>query len=100
LIGAAKSGKTTVAENMLFEGKMINRKGSVDDKNTVSDYRPIEIERQISVQTSLMHTLHEDKKINILDAPGFSDFSGDIRSSVCMADTAVCVVNGQSAVEA
>lgn len=100
LIGAAKSGKTTLAENMLFEGKMINRKGSVDDKNTVSDYRPIETERQISVQASLMHTLYEGKKINILDAPGFSDFSGDIRSSVCVADTAVCLVNGQSAVEA
>ncbi|MBU2466255.1 MAG: hypothetical protein KJ615_07900, partial [Bacteroidetes bacterium] len=49
LIGAAKSGKTTLAENLLFEGKAINRKGSVDDKNTVSDYRQIELDRQISV---------------------------------------------------
>jgi elongation factor G len=100
LIGAAKSGKTTLAENMLFEGKMINRKGTVDDKNTVSDYRPIETERQISVQTTLLHTLHEGKKINILDAPGFSDFSGDILSSVNVADTAIFTVNGQSGVEA
>lgn len=61
LIGAAKSGKTTLAENMLFEGKMINRKGLVDDKNTVSDYRPIELERQISVQTSLLHSIFEGK---------------------------------------
>ncbi|MDO8898568.1 MAG: elongation factor G [Bacteroidales bacterium] len=100
LIGAAKSGKTTLAENMLFEGKMINRKGTVDDKNTVSDYRPIETERQISVQTTLLHTLHEGKKINILDAPGFSDFSGDILASVNVADTAIFTVNGQSGVEA
>lgn len=100
LIGAAKSGKTTLAENMLFEGKMINRKGLVDDKNTVSDYRPIELERQISVQTSLLHSIFEGKKINILDTPGFSDFSGDIRAAVSVADTAICLINGQSGVEA
>lgn len=100
LIGAAKSGKTTLAENMLFEGKVINRKGSVDDKNTVSDYRQIEMDRQISVNASLLHTLHEGKKINILDAPGFSDYTGDILSSVSVADTAIFTVNGQNGVEA
>lgn len=100
LIGAAKSGKTTLAENMLFEGKVINRKGTVDDKNTVSDYRPIETERQISVNLSLMHTLHEGKKINILDAPGFSDYTGDILAAVSVADTAIFTVNGQNGVEA
>jgi elongation factor G len=100
LIGAAKSGKTTLAESMLFEGKVINRKGSVDDKNTVSDYRPIELERQISVQSTLLHTLHEDKKINIIDAPGFSDFTGDILSAVTVADVALLTVNTQAGSEA
>lgn len=100
LIGAAKSGKTTLAESMLFEGKMINRKGSVDDRNSVSDYRPIEIERQISVHSTLMHTLHEGKKINIIDAPGFSDFTGDILSAVNVADVAVFNINTQAGVEA
>ncbi|MDP3463632.1 MAG: elongation factor G [Bacteroidales bacterium] len=100
LIGAAKSGKTTLSECMLFEGKVINRKGSVDDKNTVSDYRQIETDRQISVQTSLLHTLWEGHKINILDTPGFSDFTGDILSSVSVADTAIFTVNGQAGVEA
>lgn len=100
LIGAAKSGKTTLAENMLFEGKVINRKGTVDDKNTVSDYRQIETERQISVNTSLLYTLHEGKKINILDAPGFSDYTGDILAAVSVADTAIFTVNGQNGVEA
>jgi elongation factor G len=100
LIGAAKSGKTTLAESMLFEGKVINRKGSVDDKNTVSDYRPIELERQISVHSTLLHTLHEDKKINIIDAPGFSDFTGDILSAVTVADVALFTVNTQAGVEA
>ena len=100
LIGAAKSGKTTLAENMLFEGKLINRKGSTEEKNTVSDYRPIEMERQISVNASMMYTIYNDKKINILDTPGFSDFSGDIVSCLTAADIAVCTVNAQSGVEA
>lgn len=100
LIGAAKSGKTTLSEGMLFEGKMITRKGSVDDKNTVSDYRQIEIDRHISVTASLMHTIYNDKKINILDTPGFSDFTGDIVSCTSVADTAIFTVNGQAGVEA
>ena len=100
LIGAAKSGKTILAENMLFEGKLINRKGSTEEKNTVSDYRPIEMERQISVNASMMYTIYNDKKINILDTPGFSDFSGDIVSCLTAADIAVCTVNAQSGVEA
>lgn len=100
IIGAAKSGKTTLGENMLFEGKIINRKGTVEDKNTVSDYRQIELDRQISVHPTLMYTIFEDKKINILDAPGFSDFSGDILACTSAADVAVFIVNSQAGVEA
>ena len=100
LIGAAKSGKTTLAENMLFEGKVINRKGSTEEKNTVSDYRQIEMDRQISVHATMMNTVINDRKINILDAPGFSDFSGDIVSCLSAADTAVLTVNAQAGVEA
>ncbi len=100
LIGGAKSGKTTIAESMLFEGKMINRKGSVDDKNTVSDYKPIELERQNSVHSALLHTIYDGKKINIIDAPGFSDFVGETIAALSVADTAVLAVNGQSGVEA
>ncbi|RLD90972.1 MAG: elongation factor G [Bacteroidetes bacterium] len=100
LIGGAKSGKTTIAESMLFEGKMINRRGSIDDKNTVSDYKPIELERQNSVHSSLLHTTYDGKKINIIDAPGFSDFVGETIAALSVADTAVLVVNGQSGVEA
>ncbi len=100
LIGAAKSGKTTLGENMLFEGKMINRKGSTDEKNTVSDYRQIEMDRQISVNASMLYTIINDKKINILDTPGFSDFSGDIVSCLTAVDTAIFTVNAQAGVEA
>ena len=100
LIGGAKSGKTTIAEAMVFEGKMISRRGSVDDKNTVSDYRAIELDRQHSVHSSLLFTKYNNKKINIIDVPGFSDFVGDTAAALNVCDTALFVINGQSGVEA
>ncbi|MBL7137717.1 MAG: elongation factor G [Bacteroidales bacterium] len=99
LIGGAKSGKTTLAEAMLFEGGVINRRGSVDDKNTVSDYRPIELERQNSVSASILYTLYDDKKINIIDTPGFDDFIGEVISALRVTDTALMLVNAQNGVE-
>lgn len=99
LIGGAKSGKTTLAEAMLFEGGVITRRGTVEDKNTVSDYRPIEIERQNSVSASILYTLFDNKKINIIDTPGFDDFCGEVISALHVADTAVMLVNGQNGVE-
>jgi len=99
LIGGAKSGKTTLTEAMLFEGGVISRRGTVEDKNTVSDYRPIELERQNSVSSSILYTLCENKKINIIDTPGFDDFCGEVISSLRVADTALMVINGQNGVE-
>ncbi|MBI9035939.1 MAG: elongation factor G [Bacteroidales bacterium] len=95
LIGGAKSGKTTMAEGMLFEGGVISRKGCVEDKNTVSDYRDIEIEKQNSVHSTLMHTVFDGKKINIIDTPGKIAYSGDTISALHVADTALLVVNSQ-----
>ena len=99
LIGGAKSGKTTLGEAMLFEGGVISRKGSVEDKNSVSDYRPIELERQNSVVASILYTLCDNKKINIIDTPGFDDFIGEVVSALKVADTALMVVNAQNGVE-
>jgi len=99
LIGGAKSGKTTLAEAMIFEGGVINRRGSVDDKNTISDYRPIELERQNSVSASILYTLYDNKKINIIDTPGFDDFIGEVISPLRVCDTALMVVNAQNGVE-
>lgn len=100
LIGGAKSGKTTMAESMLFEGKMISRKGTVEDHNTASDYRPIEIERQHSVHSSLLYTIYNDNKINIIDTPGFSDYVGETIAALRVSGTAILMVNGQAGVEA
>ena len=99
LVGGAKSGKTTLAEDMLFEGGVINRRGSVDDKNSVSDYRPIEIERQNSIFSTVLYTEFNGKKINIIDTPGFDDFVGEVAASLKVVDTAVILVNAQNRVE-
>jgi len=99
LIGGAKTGKTTLAEAMLFEGGVIKRRGSIVDKNTVSDYREIEIERQNSVSSTVLYAEYADKKINFIDAPGFDDFTGEVIAALKVVDTAVMVVNAQNGVE-
>jgi elongation factor G len=99
LIGGAKAGKTTLAECMLFEGGVISRRGTIDDKNTVSDYREIELERLNSVFSTVMYSECAGKKINIIDTPGFDDFIGEVVSALTVADTALMVVNAQNGVE-
>jgi elongation factor G len=99
LIGGAKSGKTTLGEAMIFEGGVVTRRGSVEDKNTVSDYRPIELERQNSVVSSVLYSLYDNKKINIIDTPGFDDFIGEVISALKVADTALMVINSVNGVE-
>ncbi len=99
LVGGTKSGKTTIAEAMLFEGGVINRRGSVDEKNSVSDYREIELERQASVFSTVLYSEFNGKKINILDAPGFDDYIGEVIASLKVADTAAMVINAQNGVE-
>ncbi|MFA8450557.1 MAG: elongation factor G [Bacteroidales bacterium] len=94
LVGGGKSGKTTLAEAMALEGKVITRRGTVEDKNTISDYRDIEHDRQNSVVSSLLYSEFEGKKVNIIDTPGFADFVGEVASSLHVVNTAVMVVNG------
>ncbi len=99
LLGSAKSGKTTLAETMLFEAGLINRRGTVEAKNTVSDYHEIEHERGNSVFATAMHTEWRDYKINIIDTPGLDDFLGEIVSSLRVADTSLMLINAQHGVE-
>ncbi len=99
LLGGAKTGKTTLAETMLFEAGLINRRGTVEGKNTVSDFHEIEHERGNSVYATPLHTEWRGYKINIIDTPGLDDFVGEIVSSVRVADTCVLLVNAQYGVE-
>lgn len=100
LIGNAGCGKTTLAEAMLLEGGVINRRGEVTAKNTVSDYQPIEQEYGNSVFSSVLYAEYNDYKINILDTPGMDDLSGGVVSSLEVADTGLLMVNSSNGVEA
>ncbi|MEZ5084588.1 MAG: elongation factor G [Bacteroidales bacterium] len=99
LVGSAKQEKTTSLRICCLRAEKINRRGSIDDKNTVSDYRPIELERQNSVSSTVLYTEFNGKKINIIDAPGFDDFVGEVIAALTVADTAVIVLNAQNGVE-
>lgn len=98
LIGNAGSGKTTLAEAMLFEGGVINRRGDVGNKNTVSDYHLIEQEYGNSVFSSLMYTEVNGKKINILDTPGMDDFCGGVVSSLQVTGMGLMVVDASTGI--
>ena len=99
LLGAPKAGKTMLAEDMIYEAGIVHRRGSIEGKNTISDYHEIEQERGNSVFATTLHSEWHDYKINIIDTPGFDDFIGEIISSVRVADTCVMVVNAQHGVE-
>ncbi len=99
LLGHAGSGKTTLAEDMIFEAGLITRRGSVEERNTVSDYNELEQERGNSIFSSLLHTTWRGYKINIIDTPGYDDFSGEILSALRVADTGVLVLNAAAGVE-
>ena len=98
-VGAHNSGKTTLAETMLFEAGLIKRRGTVENHNTVSDYQEIEHERGASVFATPLHTEWRNYKINIIDTPGLDDFIGEILSSIRVADTIVTVINARNGVE-
>lgn len=99
LLGNSGSGKTTLAEAMLFNGRVIERRGTIDGKNTVSDYRPIEHENGNSIFSTVLYTECQNKKINIIDTPGLDDFSGGVISSLYASDCAVMTINVQNGVE-
>lgn len=99
LIGHGGSGKTSLSEIILYTTGEINRIGNILEGNTVSDYTSNEIEKQISISTSLMHVEWNGVKINILDTPGYSDFIGDVKSAMKVSDTAVMVLKAAEGVE-
>lgn len=95
LIGSAGSGKTTLAESMLFGSGIIKRRGTVEAKNTVSDYFPVEQEYGYSVFPTVFHVEWNNKKLNIIDCPGSDDFVGGTITALNVTDEAVILINGQ-----
>ena len=99
LLGHSGSGKTTLAETMLFESGAINRRGSVGEKNTVSDYHLLEKEKEKSIFSSFMNLDWRGNKINLIDTPGTSDYIGEVVGALRVADTAVFTLNSENGVE-
>ena len=99
LIGSAKSGKTTLSEAMLFEGKVIARRGTVEDKNTVSDNEEIEKINQRSIFATPLYAEFMNTKFNVIDAPGSDDFIGGAVSAFKVCENGILVINAQQGVE-
>lgn len=99
LLGHAGSGKTSLAESMLFEAGIISRRGTVALRNTVSDYHELEQERGNTIFSTLMHSRWRGYKINIIDTPGYDDFSGEVISALRVSDTGIMVINAAMGVE-
>lgn len=99
LLGSSGSGKTTLAEAMLYESGLIKRRGTVEAKNTVSDYFPVEMEYGYSVFPTVAHVEWLGKKLNIIDCPGADDFVGGAITSLGVTDQAIILINTQYGVE-
>jgi elongation factor G len=98
-IGHGGAGKTTLAEAILFTSGVTNRFGKVEDGSTIADYHPDEIERRISINASLLHCDWQGTKLNMLDTPGYSDFTGEVISSLSVADSAVVLLKAVEGTE-
>ena len=99
LLSHSGAGKTSLAETMLFNAKVINRIGRVEDGNTVSDYEPEENKRAASVQTSLLRFTDGDDKVNLLDTPGYDEFIGEAIGALRVVESAVILIAAPSGVD-
>jgi elongation factor G len=99
LTGHGGAGKTSLAEAFLFSSGVLNRIGKVSEGNTVSDYLPEEIKHKVSISTSLIPVEWQGTKINVLDTPGYSDFYGEVKSALRVAECGILVICGVSGLE-
>src|SRR5918999_143621 len=93
LFGHQGTGKTALAESLLFVSGATTRMGKIEDGNTVCDFEPEEIKKQLSVSLALAPVEWKDHKINILDSPGYADFIGETHAALRVTDLAVLVVS-------
>lgn len=100
IIGSSTSGKTSLTEAISYIVGIISRLGSVQNGNTISDYLPEEIERQISISNSVISFQYKNKKINLIDTPGFPDFIGEVLCALNVVENCILVVSGDSQVDA
>lgn len=99
LLGHGGSGKTSLAEAMLYLSKATDRLGKPSEGNTVCDFDPEEIKRGFTIQSAVAPAIWKDVKINILDTPGYLDFVGEVKQSIRVADAALIVLDGKAGLE-
>ena len=99
LLGNDGSGKTTLTESILFESGQLQRRGRISQKNTASDYFPVEQEYGYSVFSTVFHAEYNNKKLNFIDCPGADDFVGAALTALNVTDTTVVLLNGQYGLE-
>jgi len=100
LVSGNGVGKTTLSECLLFNSKATERLGKVEDKNTVSDFSPMEEAKGFSISSSIMHYKWKGFNINLIDSPGYSDFAGQSQSTLRVSDSVIMVVDAKSGVQA
>ncbi|MFC2159697.1 elongation factor G [Actinomycetota bacterium] len=93
-------GKTTLSESLLFNSKATERLGKIEEKNTVSDFSPMEGEKGFSISSSIMHYKWKDFNINLIDSPGYSDFAGQSQSTLRISDSVIMVIDAKSGIQA
>src|SRR5205807_6747812 len=99
LVGHGAAGKTSLADALLFKAKAVDRRGSVDDGTSVSDYDDEEKKRHFSIDTSILHFEHKGKFFNLLDTPGYPDFVGAALEALDPVETAAIVISAPNGIE-
>jgi len=99
LLSHQGAGKTSLTESMLFSSGAIQRLGSVEDGTTTSDYDPLEVERHMGINLSLLPIEWQGVKLNLIDTPGYADFAGEVRSGLRVTEGAIVVICAASSVE-
>ncbi len=99
LFGHGGVGKTSLAEAILYTAGMTNRLGKTDDGTTVSDYTDEEIQRKVSISSALMHAEWKNRKINVIDTPGYADFAGEVWGALRVVDLALVLLSAPAGIE-
>src|SRR5437763_15456247 len=99
LVGHGASGKTSLADTLLFKAGTVDRRGSVDDGSSVSDYDDEEKKRHFSIDSSLLHLEHNGKQVHLIDAPGYPDFVGAALEALAAVENALIVISAPNGIE-
>jgi len=100
IVGSGNTGKTSLTESILYYAGVTTRKGSVEEGNTVTDFNEDEIERKISINLSVVSFEYKNKKLNLIDTPGYADFIGEVFASIAVCETGVLVIDADSGLDA